>query len=173
MGSQEHCRRGESPLLLCWPHFILCSPGHIWLSGLQVHTASSCTVVHLSVPSNPLQGCYQSIHPTVCTDVWDCLESRVAPCSWPCWTLWGLCSLKHVQVPLDAPLFSKNLVLSLPKFCITHFLKNLEEYKSMAPFYFYQFKKPLWFLPDSIVPPSKVIFANCLLLEHNEFIDLL
>lgn len=44
---------------------------------------------------------------------------------------------------------------------------------SVVPLYFYQFKKPLCFLPDSIVQPSKLIFANCLLLEHYEFIDLL
>jgi len=36
----------ESPPSTYWSHFSLCNPGYGWLSGLQVHTASSCWIFH-------------------------------------------------------------------------------------------------------------------------------
>lgn len=52
VGPRMEKRAEFSPLSCCFE----CSPGHNWLSGLQIAIAGSCPASHLQAPPNPLQG---------------------------------------------------------------------------------------------------------------------
>lgn len=68
------------------------STGYGWLSGVQVLTGASAYVqvfIHQYSEVLFLQGCSQSIHSPVCTDVWVCTDPGVRPWTWP-WTSQGL-----------------------------------------------------------------------------------
>lgn len=44
-----------------FPCCLGCSPGNIWVSGLQVHMAGSSPASHPPTPPSPIQGCSQWI----------------------------------------------------------------------------------------------------------------
>jgi len=74
------------------PFFFICSPGYIWLSGLQERTAASCPAFCLpGIPSPSPQGCSQWVLLPVRTHIWDCLDPSATPCTWPWWTSFGSC----------------------------------------------------------------------------------
>jgi len=77
-----HTRTEASPSN-CWSHLPWRSPGYGWLSGLQAHIASSCSF--FSSTKTP-KAALNPFIPQLCA-VWDCSNSGVFLCSWPCLTL--------------------------------------------------------------------------------------
>lgn len=109
MESEGQRRGGESAPLTCCPAagFFRYSPGYNWLSGLSVHTASSCPAFHPPVPpKSSWQGCFPSLQPPACIDTRAFPDSGSASCTWPRWTCWTLLNLNKVPVVplLDCPL---------------------------------------------------------------------
>lgn len=61
------------------------------VSGLQVYTAQSHWASCQPKPSSHFpQVCSQPVLHLVCTCAWDCPNTSAQPCTWPCWTSWGL-----------------------------------------------------------------------------------
>ena len=88
-GASQGQSRGDNHLPCHAGHPFWCSPGYIWLSGLQVHIASLFWAFHPpSVPSPSPQGRSLSTNHPAYIHVCDCPDSCAAPYTWPCLILW-------------------------------------------------------------------------------------
>lgn len=77
------------PSLTCCPLCFWCSsPGHGWLSWLQVHMASSCPIFHPPTIPTSFSAWLFAFHHPVCSDSGGCPSPGAEPCVCPCWTLW-------------------------------------------------------------------------------------
>lgn len=79
---------GGSPLF----PFFWCKPEYTcstWISVLQAHIASSCSVLHPPVLNPSSQCCSQSAHCPTGTCGWNCFDLCAEPWTWLSWISWA------------------------------------------------------------------------------------
>lgn len=117
---EEQSRVGKTLFLTGWPCSFWCSLGCVWLSVLKVYVTNSFPISHPPVSARPSPwGCFQSIHPPVCTDVWNYPKTGAGFCTWPCWTFLGIIPLdgsSRRAHPCSAPFPSATVSTLLHKF---------------------------------------------------------